>query len=82
MNSFNILDLNWIDYSIVTIVIVSSVISLIRGFVRESISLATWILAVVVGLLLGLLAYKFFFVALVVLALIILFKVFAKRFMK
>ncbi len=41
---------NWIDLAIIVVVAVSIVISLIRGFVREAISLATWILAIWIGL--------------------------------
>lgn len=37
--------LNWFDYAIIIIIILSSVISLIRGFVRETLSLAAWIIA-------------------------------------
>lgn len=36
----------WVDYAILTIVGVSALISLVRGFVREAISLATLLLAV------------------------------------
>lgn len=42
--------LNWIDYSIIGIIVVSALISLVRGFVREAISLATWIIAVWVAI--------------------------------
>ena len=35
----------WVDYIIIGIIALSSVISLIRGFVREALSLAVWILA-------------------------------------
>ena len=35
----------WADYSIIAIVIISALISLMRGFIREAISLATWIVA-------------------------------------
>jgi membrane protein required for colicin V production len=37
--------MSWIDLIIVVIVIISALISLVRGFVKESISLASWILA-------------------------------------
>lgn len=37
--------MNWIDYTIIGLIILSSVISLIRGFVKEAISLAIWISA-------------------------------------
>lgn len=43
---------NWADYVIIAIVAISVLISLIRGFVREVLSLATWIVAL-------LLAFKF-----------------------
>lgn len=39
------MDMIWIDFVILGIVAVSTVISLFRGFVKEAISLATWILA-------------------------------------
>lgn len=35
----------WVDYIIVGIIGLSSLISLIRGFVREALSLAVWVLA-------------------------------------
>ncbi|MEH8020328.1 MULTISPECIES: CvpA family protein [Rheinheimera] len=35
----------WVDYAILAIIALSSVISLVRGFVKEAISLAVWILA-------------------------------------
>ena len=35
----------WVDIIIVGIILISTLISLFRGFVKESISLATWILA-------------------------------------
>lgn len=34
--------LNWIDYAIIAIIGLSALISLIRGFVREALSLVTW----------------------------------------
>ncbi|MEO9946313.1 CvpA family protein [Paraglaciecola sp.] len=34
--------MNWIDYTIIGVIILSAVISLIRGFVKEAISLAIW----------------------------------------
>ena len=34
--------MNWIDYSILGVILLSAVISLIRGFVKEAISLAIW----------------------------------------
>lgn len=35
----------WIDYVIIGIIVLSSLISLVRGFMREALSLAAWILA-------------------------------------
>ena len=37
--------MSWVDLIIVGIVIISALISLVRGFVKESISLASWVLA-------------------------------------
>lgn len=37
--------MNWVDYTIVGIVGLSAVISLIRGFVREVLSLVVWVLS-------------------------------------
>ncbi|MBL4631805.1 MAG: CvpA family protein [Paraglaciecola sp.] len=34
--------MNWIDYAIFGVIVLSAVISLIRGFVKEAISLAIW----------------------------------------
>jgi len=36
---------SWLDYALIGIILLSSIISLIRGFVREAFSLATWIAA-------------------------------------
>ena len=41
--------LNWADYLIIAIVGVSVLISIIRGFIREILSLAVWIIAFVVA---------------------------------
>lgn len=35
----------WVDIVIVGVILISTLISLFRGFVKESISLATWVLA-------------------------------------
>lgn len=45
------MSLIWPDYIIITIIAISTVISLLRGFVRESLALAGWILAVWVSIL-------------------------------
>lgn len=37
--------MNWIDFAILAIIALSAVISLIRGFVKEAISLTVWIAA-------------------------------------
>jgi membrane protein required for colicin V production len=37
--------LNWSDYILLFVLILSTLISIIRGFLRETISLVTWILA-------------------------------------
>jgi len=42
--------LNWLDYTIITIIAISALISLMRGFIREALSLASWIIAFWVGL--------------------------------
>ncbi len=45
------MSLIWPDYIIIAIIAVSTLISLLRGFVRESLALAGWILAVWVSIL-------------------------------
>lgn len=52
MSSIHWLHLNWIDYSIIALILISVLIGLVRGFVCEVISLITWIAAFV-------LAFKF-----------------------
>lgn len=42
--------MNWADYCILAIIAVSALISLMRGFVREALSLAGWVLAFWVAL--------------------------------
>ena len=39
----------WVDLAIIAIVLLSALISLIRGFVKEALSLATWIIALIIG---------------------------------
>ncbi|UTW45860.1 CvpA family protein [bacterium SCSIO 12696] len=41
--------MNWADWAIIAIVVLSALISLVRGFVREALSLAMWLIAVVVA---------------------------------
>ena len=45
--------MRWLDLVILGIIVLSALISLIRGFVKESISLVTWIVA-------GILAFRYF----------------------
>ena len=40
---------NWVDFTIIGIIVFSIVISFFRGFVREAISLITWISAVIIA---------------------------------
>lgn len=42
--------MNWLDFVFLGLVLVSGLISLYRGFVREVFSLATWIIAIWVGI--------------------------------
>lgn len=35
----------WIDYAIITIIALSALISLVRGFIKEAVSLAVWVTA-------------------------------------
>jgi membrane protein required for colicin V production len=45
--------LTWVDWAIVAIIAVSALISLTRGFVKEALSLLTWIIAGLVAWLFG-----------------------------
>lgn len=40
---------NWVDFLIIAVIALSSLISLVRGFVREAISLLAWVLAFIVA---------------------------------
>ena len=40
---------NWIDYTIIAIMALSVLISVMRGFVREVISLVIWVAAITVS---------------------------------
>jgi membrane protein required for colicin V production len=44
------MELNWADFAVLGIIILSTLISLIRGFIKEAISLATWVVAIWVAL--------------------------------
>ena len=41
--------LTWIDNIIICIIIVSVIISLLRGFVKEALSLVVWLLAFIIA---------------------------------
>ncbi|WP_313305766.1 CvpA family protein [Stutzerimonas balearica] len=45
--------LTWVDWGIIAVIAVSSLISLKRGFVKEALSLLTWIVAGVVAWMFG-----------------------------
>jgi membrane protein required for colicin V production len=45
--------MSWVDLIIIVIILISALISLVRGFVKESISLASWIVA-------GFIAFRYF----------------------
>jgi len=45
--------MSWIDLIILGVIVLSSLISLIRGFVKEAISLVTWVIA-------GVVAFRYF----------------------
>ncbi len=47
------MDFNWLDWVIVTVIGISSLLSLSRGFFKEVLSLLTWIIAIVVAWLFG-----------------------------
>jgi len=42
--------MNWLDLAMLGLVLLSVVIGLVRGFVQEALSLATWVLAIWLGL--------------------------------
>jgi membrane protein required for colicin V production len=54
MNQLAYHGLNWADYVIIFIILFSTIISLMRGFLAEAISLLTWIVAAVIGFKLAL----------------------------
>lgn len=41
---------NWVDYTIIGIIVLSAIISFFRGFLREAISLGFWIVGLLVAL--------------------------------
>ncbi len=48
MNVIN--ELIWVDYAILGIILVSALIGLFRGFVKEAFSLGTWIASIFIGI--------------------------------
>jgi membrane protein required for colicin V production len=42
-------EFNWADWTLIVIIVLSSLMSLRRGFIKEAISLATWVVAFVVA---------------------------------
>jgi membrane protein required for colicin V production len=48
-DAINQMSLNWIDWLIIVVLSVSTLLSLWRGFVREALSLASWVLAFVIA---------------------------------
>jgi len=40
----------WVDYGILSVIAVSALLSVFRGFVREAISLASWIVSIIVAI--------------------------------
>ncbi len=41
--------LNWADWTLIVIILLSSLMSLKRGFIKEALSLATWVVAFIVA---------------------------------
>lgn len=49
MSQISVHSLNFIDYFIIAIILFSTLISLIRGFISEAVSLLTWIIAAIIA---------------------------------
>ena len=47
------MSLNWVDAIILGIVVISALMSLSRGFVKEALSLVTWVIAAIVAWMFG-----------------------------
>lgn len=43
--------MNWVDYFIIALILVSAIVSLMRGFLRELLALLVWVVAAVVAFL-------------------------------
>lgn len=50
MTNIHWYSLNWFDWTIIGVILLSMIVSFFRGFLREAVSLITWIAAVLVGL--------------------------------
>jgi membrane protein required for colicin V production len=44
------INLIWVDYVILGIILISAIIGLFRGFIKEAFSLGTWVVAIIVAL--------------------------------
>jgi len=51
METITFTELNWIDYAIIVVITFFTIIGIVRGFVREAMSLLTWVTALIVGIL-------------------------------
>lgn len=50
MNTLHWFQLNWFDFAIIVVIILSIIVSFFRGFIREAVSLITWLVAILIGL--------------------------------
>jgi membrane protein required for colicin V production len=44
------INLIWVDYVILGIILISAIIGLFRGFIKEAFSLGTWVVAIIIAL--------------------------------
>jgi membrane protein required for colicin V production len=44
-------DVNWFDYGIIGLISISVLMGIIRGFIREALSLVTWLVAIFLGVM-------------------------------
>ncbi len=51
MDEMQLQEVNWVDIGIITVIALFALIGVIRGFVREALSLLTWVTAMIVGIL-------------------------------
>lgn len=50
LDAFALDKMIWIDYAIITVVLISAIFGLFRGLVKEAFALLTWVVAIGVGL--------------------------------